>query len=184
MSEPTQCPTCDRRIYHQVGRRHYAQCWRCRRTQPLPRVCAVCGVSIAHRSAQSQYCAPCATEKNKARDRQQRRERYAAEQRRKLGKPALDDVWAAAAEARCAPRDLDLEAKIDAHLAHIRASRQYTITADIVWARRVDPVAAEAQDLAGASLCLTVETRTQRERRGQRLAAAERRAIAAEQGAA
>lgn len=52
-----------------------------------------------------------------------------------------------------APRDLALEAKIAAHLADIQASRRFKVE-DIVWARRVDPVAAEAQDLAGASLCL------------------------------
>lgn len=49
---------------------------------------------------------------------------------------------------------------------------------------RDEAVAAEAQDLAGASLCLTQETRTNRESRAKRLAEAERRAVATEQGAA
>lgn len=82
-----------------------------------------------------------------------------------------------------APRDLALEAKIAAHLADIRASRRFKVE-DIVWARRVDPVAAEAQDLAGASLCLATEKRTHRERRAKRFAEAERRAVATQKGAA
>ena len=135
----------------------------------LVRVCLMCRADISTRGAHAVYCVPCAEAKDRERDREQKRERRAA--KRDAG--VRDE----------APRDLDLERRIDAHLAHIRASRRFSVE-DIVWARRVDPVAAEAQDLAGASLCLTVETRTQRERRVQRLAAAERRAIAAEQGAA
>ena len=130
---------------------------------PAPRACADCGVDITHRGPRARYCGPCAEAIDRARDCEQAHARRAARAPASYG----------------APRDLALEARIDAHLAHIRASRRFSVK-DIVWARRVDPVAAEAQDLAGASLCLTVETRTQRERRGQRLAAAERRAVAAE----
>lgn len=143
------------------------------------RICAVCGRNISVRGITAKFCVECAEDRERERDKIQRRERYAAEQRRKYGKPALNDVIAAAAEAHCAPRDPALEAKIAAHLADIRASRRFKVE-DIVWARRVDPVAAEAQDLAGASLCLATETRTHRERRAKRFAEAERRAVATE----
>ena len=140
------CPTCGLAVYQRPGRRSPQQCWRCKRSQPLPRVCETCGGSIDHRPTQSRYCADHAREANRLRDRLQRRERYAAEQRRKLGKPALDDVWDAAAEAQCAPRDLALEAEIDRHLAAIRARGGYSLTPEIIWARRSDPVQAVAPE--------------------------------------
>lgn len=92
---------------------------------PAPRACADCGVDITHRGPRARYCGPCAEAAERERDREQKRQCRAA--RRDAG--VRDE----------APRDLDLERRIDAHLAHIRASRRYRIE-DIVWARRVDPV--------------------------------------------
>lgn len=163
----TRCHVCRTK----ARRAQWRDAQRRRRAQapPTPRACVTCRADITTRPAQAVYCVPCAEAAERERDREQKRQCRAA--RRDAG--VRDE----------APRDLDLERRIDAHLAHIRASRRHRIE-DIVWARRVDPVAAEAQDLAGASLCLAAETRTHRERRAQRLAAAERRAIAAEQGAA
>lgn len=155
----------------QTRRAAWRDAQRRRRAQapPTPRACVTCRADITTRPAQAVYCVPCAEAAERERDREQKRQCRAA--RRDAG--VRDE----------APRDLALEAKIAAHLADIRASRRFKVE-DIVWARRVDPVAAEAQDLAGASLCLATEKRTHRERRAKRFAEAERRAVATQKGAA
>lgn len=142
------CPTCGVALGSDFAPGWHGQCWRCQRDRPLPRVCCTCRTDISDRPSQARYCAPCAEVRNQERDRQQRRERYAAEQRRKRGKAPLDDVYAATAEAHCAPRDLALEARIDRYAAQIRASRRYTITDEVIWARRVDPLSARGEGAA------------------------------------
>lgn len=162
----TRCHACRtkvRRAQWREAKRAVAQ------APPAVRYCAACGVDISTRPRQATYCVPCAEAAERERDREQKRQCRAA--RRDAG--VRDE----------APRDPALEQRIEQHLAHIRASRRFQVE-DIVWARRVDPVAAEAQDLAGASLCLATEKRTHRERRAKRFAEAERRAVATQKGAA
>jgi hypothetical protein len=97
-----------------------------------------CGVNIDARGAQAHYCEPCSKQRNTTRDRQQRRERYAREQRRKWASPVDASLFAAYDAATCAPGDPAIEAAIDAHLAAIRASRTHRLTPELIWARRTD----------------------------------------------
>ena len=146
MSDSRPCATCARYVWSTDLHPPRAQCWRCRRTTPLPRLCVDCGVNIDARGAQAHYCVPCSRKRNTTRDRQQRRERYAREQRRKWASPVDASLYAAYDAADMAPRDPAIEAAIEAHLVAIRASRKHRLTDDIIWARRTDLVAQNAPE--------------------------------------
>jgi len=133
-----------------------------------PRPCARCGCDISHRHHLAQYCGPCAG----IRDRE--RERETAHCRRSMVRPGQ-------AYPECQPpRDLALEARIDAYLAAIRASRRFRLSDEVIWARRVDVLAAEAVggDHIGV-VCRHTAGPRQRAAKAARWLAAQARAVQA-----
>lgn len=129
-----------------------------RETSPpsTDRRCAECGTDIRDRDVRAVYCDPCV-------ESHQRQSTARVAQDRKADRAGVAS-WR---------RDLRLEAAIDAHLAAIKASRRFRLTAEIIWARRVDLVAAQAQDLGDLG---TLRSEAQRE--AERRSRARKRALA------
>lgn len=119
--------------------------------------CLACGRTFRCFGAPKDHCHYCRQTKRRAAWREAQRRRRAGDA---LPPRACADCGVdishrgrrcAAADAGIAygaPRDLALEARIDAHLAHIRATRRFSIV-DVIWARPHDHVAAEAPDASG-----------------------------------
>lgn len=113
-----------------------SQAWKARIRQTLaPITCQGCQVVFRPCVRHQRFCSPDCSNRY---HHQQRVRRAAARQQ------AAEDARASAPESA-----RTIEAAIARHLARIKASGQFRLTDEVIWSRRVDLLAEQAQDMSG-----------------------------------